>query len=231
MVLLKRSVIVAGLIVIAASCGGQKHPIKVTVDPSFDGSIDKIAVFPFASSISQTIDPDGTAPRLMNELFLSELDNRDDYAFTSPSSLEYALNGAGLTEEAANFIDGWRKHKQADTAFLAHLADLLQIDGVLVGVVELWQKDEVDVRETSAPATYVGATITILDVKDGSIFFQASDENFIEGARSENRDQTLVRSGAGGLYNDPGARVYAAPEYEEVAVLVARSLAGSIPIR
>lgn len=193
--------------------------------------MDKIAVFPFASAISQTRDPDGEAPRMMNELFLGELDTRNDYSFTSPSSLTYALRSAGLEDQASEFVDEWRKHKEVDQEFLNHLGSALQVDAVLIGVVESWQKDEVDVRENATPATYVGATITILSVADGKILFQASDENVLEGQRSENRDETLIRSGAGGLYNDPGARVYAAPEYEEVAVLVARALVSSIPRR
>src|SRR5262245_21089180 len=41
--------------------------------------------------------------------------------------------------------------------------------------------------ENATPATYVGATITVVSAKDGSMLFRCSDEDYIEGARSEER--------------------------------------------
>lgn len=211
---------------------GKTHPVKVVVDPSFEsGDASKIAVFPFSSTLHHTVDPDGVAPRTFDQLFRAELDKREDYQWISPTSVEYAIKREKLEEDYENFIETWEKKHQVDKEFLAKLGDALKIDGVLVGVVDMWQRDEVDVRETATPTTYVGATVTIFDVTDGKVLFEASDEDFLEGARSENRDQSIVRSGSGKVYKDAGGSAYQAPAPEEVAIKVVSALVSSIPAR
>ncbi|MDH3217649.1 MAG: hypothetical protein OEN01_15480 [Candidatus Krumholzibacteria bacterium] len=221
------------ILVVGLTAGCQKkHPIKVEIDPVMrDGSVQKIAVFPFATAVHHTDDPDGEAPRMMDLLFRHELDTRDDYQFVSPSSVEYALQGEGLMDQAGEFVDNWRNHGQVDREFLKQLSVVLQADAVLIGVVDLWQKDEIDYRETAAPATYVGATVTILRLSDGMRLFEASDEDFLEGAYSEAADRGARRSGSGAVQSDRAASVYKAPEYKEVALKVVRALALSIPGR
>jgi hypothetical protein len=222
-------VMVLGLVV-----GCQKtHPVKVYVDDSFEpASIEKIAVFPFASGLHHSDDPDNNAPNMMDMLFRHELDGREDYSFLSPSSVSYALESADLTEDATRFVDAFRKTRVVDKAFLERCSKALSADAILIGVVDLWQKDEVDYRESSAtPTTYVGATVTILDLANGTILFQASDEDFIEGAQSEGGDRAVRTSGLGAVRSDPGANVYRAPEHKEVALKVVRALVSSIPIR
>jgi hypothetical protein len=221
------------LVIAAVMVGcGKTHPVKIKVDPSMDeGTIEKIAVFPFSSALHQTADPDGVAPRTFDQLFRQQLDKREDYQWIAPSSVMYALEGEDMQEAAEMFIDDWRMKHQADAEFLKRLGTALQVDGVLIGVVELWQQDEVDVRETATPTTYVGATITIFGVKEGKVLFEASDEDFLEGARSENRDKQIVRSGAGQIYSDPGGSMYKAPPPDEVAIKVVQALVRSIPVR
>lgn len=210
-------------------CGGGKHPRKIFIDPTMNaGSVERIAVFHFASSLHHADDPDERAPMVMDELFLNELNKRGDYLFVAPRSVEYTLDVEGLTDQYKKFIEDWRTSQTIDVEFLQKLGGVLQVDGVLIGVVDLWQKDEVDVQETSTPTTYVGATITILNT-DGKMVFQASDEDYLEGNRSEER--TVMRSGSGGIYSDPGATVHRAPPHEEVAIKVVRALVASIPAR
>ena len=85
---------------LVAGCG-KKHPGKVYVDAKMEkGMIEKIAVFPFASAVHHTDDPDGDAPRMMDMLFRGELDLRDDYKFVAPASVSYALEREGLGENA-----------------------------------------------------------------------------------------------------------------------------------
>jgi hypothetical protein len=211
---------------------GKTHPVKVVVDPEFQsGELDKIAVLPFLSALHQTADPDGVAPRTFDQMFRDELDQREDYQWISPTSVEYAIHREKLDEDYEEFVDTWTKRHEADPAFLARLGDILQVDGVLIGTVELWQQDEVDVRETATPTTYVGATVMIFDVRDGRVLFEATDEDFLEGARSENRDQSIVRSGSGKIYKDAGGSAYQAPPPEEVAIKVVAALVSSIPAR
>jgi hypothetical protein len=77
----------------------------------------------------------------------------------------------------------------------------------------------------------VGATITILAARDGKVLFQAIDEDYQEGARTETGDRSLVTSGSGAVYADLGARVHKAPPFDGVAAKVAKSLALSLPAR
>lgn len=219
------------LLILGAFVGcGKKHPVKVYVDPAMkEGSFSKIAVLHFTSTVHHSDDPDEEAPRLMDQLFLPELDTRQDYQFIAPKSVAYALEREGLSSDLDAFIETWKTEQHADTEFLVGLSRVLQVDAILIGVVDLWQKDEVDYRENASPATYVGATISVVGVEDGKVLFQASDEDFLETARSEER--TVMTSGLGSVQNDPGARVYRAPEFEEVAVKVCRALVSSIPSR
>ena len=219
---------IAGLLL---GCG-KTHPVKVVIDPEFQsGSLDRIAVLPFLSALHHTADPDGVAPRTFDQMFRDELDERKDYNWISPTSVEYAIGREKLDDDYEAFLDTWVKKHQADPAFLARLGEILQADGVLIGTVELWQQDEVDVRETATPTTYVGATVMIFDVRDGKVLFEAADEDFLEGARSENRDQSIVRSGSGKIYKDAGGSAYQAPPPEEVAIKVVAALVSSIPAR
>jgi hypothetical protein len=211
----------------------KKHPVKVYVAPDYDPTvIEKIAVFPFTSSLHHSDDPDDIAPKTMDALFRHELDGRSDYGFISPTSVTYAIENAGLTAEAEAFIDGFRTQKKVDRAFLSRCAEHLAAQAVLIGVVDLWQKDEVDYRETAAtPSTYVGATITILSLESGEVLFEASDENFLEGVESDASTRGVQTSGLGAVRSDPGSNVYAAPDPQEVAQKVVAALVSSIPVR
>jgi hypothetical protein len=220
--------LIAGLFV---ACGKQ-HPLKVVVDPEFEaGNVEKIAVFPFASAVHSTDDPDRIAPRTLDEMFRTELGERNDYKWVAPNSVVYALQSEDLEDRGDKFIDDWRNHQKVDAEFLSIMAQILQVDAVLIGVVDLWQRDEVDILESATPTTYVGATVTILSANDGRVLFQASDEDFLEGARSEASDRNPVRSGSGQIYSDPRAGSYKAPDPRGVAVKVVKALVQSIPLR
>jgi hypothetical protein len=228
---MRRALLYLAIVVVMVGCG-KTHPVKVEIDPAMeDGSVEKIAVFSFSSALHQTADPDRIAPRTFDQLFRQSLNEREDYQWVAPSSVDYVLESEGLTEDAEVFIDNWRKKHQSDAEFLKRLGTALQVDGIMIGVVETWQQDEVDVRETATPTTYVGATVTIFDANDGKVLFEASDEDFLEGARSENRDQQVTRSGSGKIYSDPGGSMYKAPPPEEVAIKVVQALVSSIPAR
>jgi len=219
----------AGLFV---GCGKKTHPVKVFVDPSFaEGGSEKIAVFPFSSALNPAADPNRLAPKTFDQLFRTELNKRNDYQWVSPSSVEYMLQGGGLREDAERFVGEWRTKHQADVDFLRKVGTALQVDGILIGVVDLWQQDQVDVRENAAAASYVGATVTVFDVKDGHVLFEATDEDVLEGVRSEDRNKQIIRSGSGQIYSDPTGGLYKAPPLEEVALRVAQALAASIPAR
>lgn len=218
--------------VLVGCVGKKQHPVRVEISPEFTSQeVEKIAVFPFASSLHHSDDPDELAPTMMGQLFLSELDLRDDYNFIAPRSVMYALDGKDMRDDGLKFMETWAKKGEVDMEFLAAARESFQVDAILIGVIDVWQKDEVDYRENAAASTTVGATITIIDIKDGKVLFEAADEDFLESARSDTSDRRVVTSGLGGVQSDAAGAVYKAPEHKEVAIKVARALAISIPAR
>jgi hypothetical protein len=190
-----------------------------------------IAVFPVLSSLHDSEDPDGIALATMQPILTAELNARRDYKFLSPNTVSYAVDLEEMNAPYQNFLKGYAKRAEVDYAFLEPLAEALKCDAFMVAVVDLWQKDEADAQETTTPATYVGATITILDLQEGKILFRATDEDYMEGARTDTADRSLIRGGSGNIASDLGAKVHRAPPFEEVAIKVVNALVTSIPVR
>jgi hypothetical protein len=228
---MKKLIVLAMMVAVVMMSGCQKkHPVKVQVDPALDEQAAKIAVFPFLSAIHEAEDPDGIASAIMEKYFSPALDARDDYTFISEGTVRYAIDGEGWMEEYANFVEEYPRTGKIDPEFFEPLANVLRTDAFLVPVVDLWQKDEVDYQENATPATYVGATITIFDRTGQKVLFLASDEDYIEGARSETSDRGVI-STAGRVRSDAGAKTHRAPPYDEVAIKVIEALVGSLPLR
>lgn len=226
-----KMLIAAIMMAVVAISGCQKgHPIKLKIDPALEKGAERIAVFPFLSAIHEAEDPDGIAPATMEKYFTPALDARNDYTFISEGTVRYAIEGQEWEAKYRKFLDEYPRTGKIDSDFLEPLADVLRADAFLIPVVDLWQKDEVDYQENSTPATYVGATITIYDTTGKKVLFLASDEDYIEGARSETSDRGVV-STAGRVRSDSGAKTHRAPPYDEVAVMVIEALVGSLPER
>ena len=108
-------------------------------------------------------------------------------------------------------------------------------DMLLIPSVYLWWKDETDYRElNTASSTQVGATLTLVDFKTGEIMWEATDENYKEAVRSQG---DRVQVSTAGMHrrvagvSETGSDMYAAPPYEDVAVLVLQVLVDEIPSR
>jgi hypothetical protein len=235
---MKRLLLLLALLPALGACK-QGHPISVNVNPEFQSIGDegmlvyeKIAVFPFMSALYSADDPDRIAPRTMGAYFMEELNTRRDYRFISPNTVEYAVEQNGWTNRYREFVSSYPSSDEPDAALLSDLAKALQCDAFLVPVVDTWQKDEVDIQENASAATYVGATITIIDGsrEPGKVLFRAVDEDYAEGARSETAGRSIVRV-AGRVRSDTGAKSYAAPGFQDVAPRVARNLVTSLPPR
>jgi hypothetical protein len=228
---MKRIVFLAAaisLLLFAYACQKQ-HPMKVDIDPAMDVT-EKIAVFPFLSALHESEDPDGLAVTTMEKHFTPALDGRNDYDFISPGTVMYAIDGQEWQEAYQNFIESYPRGGGIDEQFFTGLANLLKADGFLIPVVDIWQKDEADYQENGSSSTYAGATITIVDPTGQKVLFRATDENYIEGARSETGDRGIV-STAGRVRSDSGSKTYRAPPFEEVAILVINALVESLPAR
>ena len=219
------------VLLVLMACAGQKdHPISLEIDPAMEeGKAEKIAVFPFLSALHDAEDPDDLAPDLMDRHFKPLLDARTDYTFISSGTVSFAIEGHETLEpQYIEFLDQYPRTGKIDPEFFAQLAELLNADAFLIPVVDLWQKDEVDYKETATPATYVGATVTVTDKTGQKVLFRAIDEDYIEGARSDPGDRGVVSS-AGRVRSDAGAKTHRAPPYEEVAIKVVTALVGSLP--
>lgn len=222
--------------VLLVACKPQ-HPVNVYVNPAFQESaegrnvIEKIAVLDCASSLNPADDPDNLAPRTMTRYLVPALQTRGDYKFIAPATVSYTVEKFSSPEKYANVLRAYATSDRPDMEFLAPIARELQCDAFLIPVVDLWQKDEVDRAENSTPATYVGATITVVSAKDGAVLFRCTDEDYIEGARTETSDRSLVTSSSGAVYADLGARVHRAPPFEDVASKVAAALVSGLPPR
>lgn len=228
---MKKLIVASVLLALVTALGCQKeHPIKLEIDPGFEEEAQRIAVFPFLSALLDSDDPDHLAPMTMDQYFKPVLDARNDYSFVSEATVRYAIDGPELMAGYENFVAEYPRTGKIDTKFFGALADVLRVDAFLIPVVDMWQKDEVDYQENATPSTYVGATITIVDRTGQKVLFLASDEDYIEGARSETTDRGVV-STAGRVRSDAGAKTHRAPPYEEVAIKVIESLVGSLPPR
>jgi hypothetical protein len=234
---MRRTIAVALILASLVACKKQ-HPVNVYVHPRFNETqasaepvVEKIAVLEFASSLHHSDDPDKVAPRTMEHFFVPALQERNDYKLIAPNTVIYAVEKTSSRADYDKFLAVYADTDKPDMAFLTPLATELQCDAFLIPVVDLWQKDEVDITENATPATYVGATITIISAQDGAMLFRATDEDYMEGARSETTDRSLVTSGSGAVYSDLGEKVHRAPPFEDVAIKVARALAASLPAR
>jgi hypothetical protein len=223
---------VSAVVLLMTIWGCQKgHPMKVEIDPAFEeGGSDKIAVFPFLSAIHEADDPDHLAPQIMEQYFAPALDARNDYTFISAGTVRYTIEGEGWENQYEKFLEDYPRTGKTDPEFLDGLATLLNADAFLIPVVDVWQKDEADYQENTTPATYVGATITVVDRTGENVLFLASDEDYLEGARTETGDRGLVSTG-GRVRSDSGAKTHRAPPFDEVAIKVINALVESMPVR
>lgn len=230
---MKKSIFALSVLILVLACAGEKeHPLSVDIKPAMEnGTVEKIAVFPFLSALLEADDPDRVAPQMMDHYFTPVLDKRNDYKFISSGTVIFAIQGHEFLEpKYKQFLEEYPRTGKIDPEFFDRLAETLNADAFLIPVVDLWQKDEVDYRENATPATYVGATVTVTDRSGQAILFRAVDEDYIEGARSEASDRGVV-STYGRVRSDAGAKTHRAPPFDEVAVKVINSLVGSLPRR
>ncbi len=234
MVIMKKSAAMVLVLVVASifpACQ-KKHPVKVRVSPEMKkGEVASIAIFPFTSAVGQSDDPDNRAPRVFEKFFFEDLSARTDYKFITPRTVSYAAEREGVTKRQEEFLRKWPTSQEPDMEFLKSISGVLKCDAFLIGTIDLWQKDEADYQENAAGATYVGATITVIDAATGKTLFQASDEDYLESIGTETGDRRLVVGKSGNVYKDFGERMYKAPPFEDVVVKVAKALASSLPPR
>jgi hypothetical protein len=231
-----KNLLVLSLVLLAFAAGCKPaHPQKVFEDPSFEpNKLTGVLLAPVFSSIVEGEDPQRQSERIVNKTLADLLTDRSDYKFVSPEQFQGAVARGHLGEQYAAFKELWITKHQIDKDFLRALKVELNVETLLIPYVFLWHKDEADYREEATNSvTQVGASLTLVDMGTGTILWEASDENYKEAVRSENRD--VVTSGGidrriSGV-TSTGKDMYAAPPYEDVAMMVLQSLVGALPPR
>ncbi len=225
------AVAVLGLI----GCKSQ-HPASVTVEPDFNpGEYATILVVPTISTITKGEDPKRESERIPNRILWEFVSERYDYKFLSAEQFRMVVAAADLGDRLDEFKNKWSRDHVVSLDLCRAVKSELNVDLMLVPVVYLWHKDEVDYREASAAsATQVGMTLSLIDPDNGMVVWEATDENYKESVRSEG---DRIQASTGGIdrrvsgTSVSGGDIYAAPPFDDVAVLVLQALVGAIPER
>jgi hypothetical protein len=231
-----KKILAVACILLACGAGCKPtHPSKLVMDPSFEpNKVSGILLAPVISSIPEGVDPDRQSERIMNRTLTGLLTERGDYKFISSEQFLGAVSRGSLGEKYAAFKERWARKHEVDQEFLRELKVVLNVEALLIPHVYLWHKDEADYREGATNSvTQVGASLTIVDIGSGTILWDASDENYKEAVRSE--DRSVVTYGGidrqvGGVTGG-GRNMYAAPPFEDVAMMVLQSIIGALPPR
>lgn len=225
------AVAVLGLI----GCKSQ-HPASVTVEPDFNpGEYATILVVPTISTITKGEDPKRESERIPNRILWEFVSERYDYKFLSAEQFRMVVAAADLGDRLDEFKNKWSRDHVVNLDLCRAVKSELNVDLMLVPVVYLWHKDEVDYREVAAAsATQVGMTLSLIDPDNGMVVWEATDENYKESVRSEG---DRIQASTGGIdrrvsgTSVSGGDIYAAPPFDDVAVLVLQALVGAIPER
>jgi hypothetical protein len=205
----------------------QRHPREVYVHKDLkEGAIEKIAVFPVAATSAVPSDELDIACNTLDELLHSELYKRTDYKFIPMTTIVPALETTELRSRVDKWMERWVDHQEVDNELFDKLAQVLQADAVLLGVVDRWERMDA-IQDMTTPATTVAFSITIIELEDGTTMYQASDEDYLEGERSHKISFTTYHDDAKERIRDRGGSP--PPEQIEVAGAIVKSLVDNLP--
>lgn len=221
-----------------AGCGGGRsglqHPLTNDLDPEYDTyAIRTLAALPFESDISENQDPDLIAASMVASKFYVELNRNTGFTILPSSEVERVLKQAEKTDALASFYKDWVADQwDIDEDFVKSVADVMKVDGVVCGAVDVWYQKEVDVTEAGTARTAVGILIGLFDGRTGKQLWLGRDENFQDGVRypgmstmttgqlQRDLERTNKRTADG---------AYAPPDYAVVVDLVVQALVQAFP--
>ncbi|MBN1163430.1 MAG: hypothetical protein JXB45_02515 [Candidatus Krumholzibacteriota bacterium] len=228
------SVLVAVALLLLGGCK-SKHPSLIKIEPEFNpGSVQTIVISPVISSVTKGEDPNRESERITERVLWNQVSIRSDYRFIAPNQFMVALAKEKLRDDISEYKEEWIKNNQADPKILQAVKTHCSADLVLIPHVYLWYKDEADYREAgTASVTQVGITISLVEPLTGKILWEATDENYKEAVRTEG-ERVRVTSDAGidrivSGRTATGKDMYAAPPYEDVAMMVIEAIINAIP--
>lgn len=221
-----------------AGCGGSRsalqHPLTNELDPNY-GALDvrTLAALPFESDISEDEDPDGIAAPMVASMFYGELNRNTGFTILPQSEVSRILEREGMNEALADFYKDWISDQwEVDEDFIKQVAEMLKVDAVVGGAIDVWYQDAVDITESGSARTQVGVLIGLFDGPTGKRLWLGRDENSMDAVRypgmGDLSAQELQREMERTNQRTAGG-AYAPPDYAVVVELVVQALIDAFP--
>jgi hypothetical protein len=233
----------AGLLLVLAvgGCGGattSQHPLTNNLDPAYGAmKVTTLAALPFASDIADDEDPDKVAASMAESKFYPALNTGTGFTILPASEVQRVLEQNQLAGDLKSFYKNWIGDQgNADDDFLKKVGALLRADAVVVGAVDVWHQQPVDLTQTGTARTTVGMLVGLYDA-NGKRLWLGRDENFKEALRYTPNDSNsdLARSQQRGQMERTNLRtatgVYAPPDFPPVVDAVVAPLVMAFPKR
>lgn len=217
---------------------GAKHPLTNELDPAFATlGVKTLAALPFYTDISESDDPDRVAPSLSQAKFYQSLNTESGF-HVSVEEVQRIIEAEKLQKEMESFYKKWTSDQDDIKAdFIKKVAASLKVDAVVVGVVDVWYQQPIDITESGSARTAVGMIIGLFDGASGKRLWLGRDEFYKEGVRhtAQEASNDAQRKQMRGEMERTNLRtaggVYAPPDYAEVVDLVVGSLVQAFPKR
>ena len=233
---------VAAVALLAASCGGPgaaQHPLTNRLDPGYGGlKLATLGAMPFWSDISENEDPDHLSGPMAESKFYRALGPNTGFTVLTSSEVGALLEKSGKTAQLAAFYKKWvRDQDDVDKSLVQFVAQQMKVDAVIVGAVDVWDQQKVDITESGTARTSVGLLVGLIDGATGKTLWVGRDENYKEALRyvpgtEQGRAGTQAqRSGVERTNLRTATGVYAPPDFSDVVDIVVASLVKAFPPR
>ena len=167
-----RSFPIACLAFAATACASSHATINSYVDPSFGrGSLHSVAIFPIRNARLAPAE----AQQINRGISMAVHARNADLRLMSAPEAIAILNDSGLASPWAVFLDNYVASGVPDATILRRIGQALSVDAILQGeIVNVFQQD--GRYGGNRGTTRVTVRMTILDVRKGTLLWQASSD-------------------------------------------------------
>lgn len=233
---------VGAALLAATGCGGKgatQHPLTNDLDPAFPTlAIKTLAALPFASDIAEDEDPDKLSASMTEGKFYTALNAGSGFTIMPASEVQRIAEREGLAENLKTFYKDWiNDQSDVDADLIKKVAAAMKADAVVVGAVDVWHQQTVDITQTGTARTAVGMLVGLFDGATGKRLWLGRDENFRDALRytPASQESDLVRNQQRGQMERTNLRTatgpYAPPDFAPVVDAVVVSLVQAFPKR
>jgi hypothetical protein len=230
------------MLAVAAGCGGTStahHPLTNDLSPAYANlTVHTLAALPFGSDISDDEDPDKVAGSMTEAKFYAGLSSGSTFTILPSAEVQRVLDREGLTPQLKSFYKEWISDQgSADADFIKKVASLVKTDGVVVGAVDIWHQQPVDITQSGTARTSVGVLVALFDGATGKRLWLGRDENFKEALRYSPNESgsalanTQLRAETERTNLRTATGVYAPPDFSDVVDLAIAPLVTAFPKR